>query len=75
MLQGQSRNFSAEENFLEASKNYYKAFKLASDVPDSVRRIFDSSFCKEADENSKEFWILAKALKLFYEKFNCLPLM
>lgn len=70
-----SRNFATEENFTEATKNYYKAFKSKSEKTESIGRIFESEFCINVNENSDNFWILVRTLKEFYKFEGNLPLM
>lgn len=72
-IKAKSRDWNEEENFQEAVKFAHKAFLNPSNLPANVEKVFSSDFLKKIDENSDSFWILADALKRFYEKHQLLP--
>lgn len=62
-----------EENFEEAAAAVLKSlnpFTLRS----SIREIFEMDECKNLKQESTDFWIIAAAVKEFYQKHNELPL-
>ncbi len=62
-----------EENFDEAAAAVLKTiapFPLKS----GCREMFENDLCKALNEDSANFWIIAAALKSFYERHGVLPL-
>lgn len=53
-----------EENFLEAVK-HTNASLVPTNIPSSVQEILNDPKCSTLELSSKNFWILANALKLF----------
>lgn len=75
-VRAQARTNNAEggeENFDEAVAAVLKAispFELRS----SIREIFEMEECKHPGPASEDFWIIAHAIKSFYETHGVLPL-
>ena len=55
-----------EENFEEAIKAVNGAL-VESRVPSEVRSIFEDSKCQNLTRDSKDFWVIARAVKDFVE--------
>ena len=55
-----------EENFEEAIKAVNGAL-VESRVPSGVRSIFEDSKCQNLTRDSKDFWVIARAVKDFVE--------
>lgn len=64
-----------EENFDEAVRNVNTAV-MQTKIPSDIQAIFDDELCKNLDQDSKSFWILARALKEFVQNcpYGLLPL-
>ncbi|KAI0874136.1 hypothetical protein GGS24DRAFT_490257 [Hypoxylon argillaceum] len=70
-----SRTNSAEggeENFQEAIDAINKNIKVPELEP-GLEEVFNHQISSEAERQSS-FWIIAKAIRLFYQKHGCLPL-
>ncbi|KAL5021823.1 hypothetical protein ScPMuIL_000978 [Solemya velum] len=55
-----------EENFMEAIKSVNTAL-VPTQVPSTVRKLFEDEECLNLHQESKPFWILLKAVKMFVE--------
>nr|XP_039265716.1 NEDD8-activating enzyme E1 regulatory subunit-like [Styela clava] len=55
-----------EENFLEAAK-HANASLVASRIPSAVQKLLNDEECLNLKESSKNFWILVRGLKMFFE--------
>lgn len=62
-----------EENFEEAISQVLKSATLF-ELPSNVREIFEMEQCNALDKTSGNFWIIAAAVKKFYETHGVLPL-
>ncbi|KAJ5295788.1 hypothetical protein PENANT_c001G05153 [Penicillium antarcticum] len=62
-----------EENFDEAAAAVLKTISPFS-LRSSIREIFDMDECKQLSPTSQDFWIIASAIKTFYESHSVLPL-
>ncbi|KAJ6051356.1 uncharacterized protein N7446_005988 [Penicillium canescens] len=62
-----------EENFDEAAAAVLKTISPFS-LRSSIREIFDMDECKQLSPKSQDFWIIASAIKTFYESHAVLPL-
>ncbi|KAF3350517.1 hypothetical protein VD0002_g2466 [Verticillium dahliae] len=60
-----------EENFDEAAAAVLKTISPPS-LPDSLRHVFEYQSA-DLEETQSSFWIIAGAVKAFYEKHKCLP--
>ncbi|XP_060084500.1 NEDD8-activating enzyme E1 regulatory subunit-like isoform X2 [Ylistrum balloti] len=62
-----------EENFDEAVKSVNIAL-VPTKISSNVESLFEDSCCKELHSDSKQFWILVRAIKEFVEEEGALPL-
>ncbi|KAI9375517.1 hypothetical protein BJX61DRAFT_494006 [Aspergillus egyptiacus] len=62
-----------EENYDEAVAAVLKSLNPFS-LRSSTREIFEMEECKQFTLDSAEFWIIAAAVREFYEKYQVLPL-
>lgn len=62
-----------EENFDEAAAAVLKTISPFS-LRSSIREIFEMDECKQLSPTSQDFWIIASAIKNFYESHSVLPL-
>ncbi|KAK3991386.1 putative NEDD8-activating enzyme E1 regulatory subunit [Cladorrhinum sp. PSN332] len=75
IVQGAARTSNAEggeENFDEAAAAVLKTLVVPS-LPSGLREVFEYEHAYPAEQKS-DFWIIADAVKKFYEKYQCLPL-
>ncbi|KAI0817784.1 hypothetical protein GGR55DRAFT_673614 [Xylaria sp. FL0064] len=74
VLSGMRTNNSegGEENFQEAVDAINKNIKVAELEP-GLEEVFNHQVASEVEQNSS-FWIIARAVRVFYEKHGCLPL-
>ena len=61
------------ENFEEAIKAANTALQ-PSKVPESIKQILNDPKCLSLDNNSEDFWIIARGLKEFIDQHGVLPL-
>ncbi|KAH9883846.1 hypothetical protein F4778DRAFT_774956 [Xylariomycetidae sp. FL2044] len=61
-----------EENFQEAADAINVNIK-ASELPAGLKEVFDHPVSDEIEAESG-FWVIAQAIKMFYDKHGCLPL-
>lgn len=62
---------SKELNFDEAVANTPQLYE-AKGLPESVQEVFANAKCDGANGSNK-FWLAAKAIKVFFEKYQRLP--
>ncbi|ROW05650.1 hypothetical protein VSDG_00314 [Cytospora chrysosperma] len=67
-----SNSEGGEENFDEAVAAVVKTI-MPTSLPSSLKEVFNYVHDDPIEQKSS-FWIIADALKAFYEKHNCLPL-
>ncbi|KAL2016155.1 hypothetical protein VTK56DRAFT_4123 [Thermocarpiscus australiensis] len=75
IVQGAARTDNTEggeENFDEAAAAVLKTLVTPS-LPSGLREVFEYKHTEPAEQRSG-FWIIAEAVKQFYEKHQCLPL-
>lgn len=72
-VKGKSRDFFAQMNFQEAVSKAYLCF-LDEGLPSEVIEILNDEKSVNADTNSEDFWICAKAVKEFINKNQTVPL-
>jgi NEDD8-activating enzyme E1 regulatory subunit len=62
-----------EENFDEAAAAVLKSIAPFS-IKSGCKAMFENNFCNNLTADSANFWIIAAAIKLFYETHGVLPL-
>ncbi|KAK4230036.1 putative NEDD8-activating enzyme E1 regulatory subunit [Podospora fimiseda] len=75
IIQAATRTTNAEggeENFDEAVAAVLKTL-VAPSLPSGLKEVFDYEHT-DPDEQKSDFWIIADAVKKFYEEHKCLPL-
>jgi len=73
-IKGQVEAYYEYENFPEAVTFSFRAHQDPADLPYKLTQVLENERTKNADGNSAEFWIFAKALGLFIEKHGLPPL-
>ncbi|KAK4165168.1 putative NEDD8-activating enzyme E1 regulatory subunit [Cladorrhinum sp. PSN259] len=76
IVQGAARTSNAEggeENFDEAAAAVLKTLVVSS-LPSGLKEVFEYKHTDPQTEQKSGFWIIAEAVKKFYEKHQCLPL-
>lgn len=71
MIKSMSR-FVVAENFDEAGVAYTECFKSNKVLPDCITSLF-SDFQEDIEAPKTAFWVMAKALKIFVEREQRLP--
>ncbi|KAK4193823.1 hypothetical protein QBC35DRAFT_7253 [Podospora australis] len=75
LVQGAARTNNAEggeENFDEAAAAVLKTLTIPS-LPSGLKEVFEYQHTDPVEQRSS-FWLIADAIKQFYEKHQCLPL-
>lgn len=71
MIKSMNR-FVVAENFDEAIVAAQECFKTDAVLPDNISNLF-SEFSEQLETSKTEFWVMAKALKMFATAHSRLP--
>ncbi|KAL0083979.1 NEDD8-activating enzyme E1 regulatory subunit [Phycomyces blakesleeanus] len=58
---------SDEENYEEAIANIWRLAPSSSSIPSDVRQVFEDPACNNITAQSEHFWIVARAVRDFFE--------
>ncbi len=68
------RRTGEETNLDQASDKAAIVLKISSSIPSKLQDIFDNPKIEQDPHKLSSFWLLCKALKLFYNEYGILPL-
>ncbi|KAI9023556.1 NEDD8 activating enzyme E1 subunit 1 [Phycomyces nitens] len=58
---------SDEENYEEAISNIWRLAPSSSNLPSDVRQVFEDPACNDITPQSEHFWVVARAVREFFE--------